>query len=820
MPKHRWDPSTWVSLVPNGIGHTKPNHYLEIAKTIWRNRQQLPFAWRILSRGVCDGCALGTSGLHDFTIDGVHLCTVRLELLHLNTMPAIDIRKLHDAANLDGLSSAQLRELGRLPYPMVRRKGDSGFTRVNWDQAISLIASRIRATDPKRVAFYLTSRGLTNESYYVAQKAARFIGTNNIDNSSRICHSASTAGMKQSLGVAASTCSYRDWIGTDLLVLFGSNTPNNQPVTTKYIYLAKKEGTRVVVINPYREPGLERYWVPSTAESALFGTRMADHFFQVHTGGDRAFIAGTIKHMIDNGWIDDQFVARYTNGFDDLRSTVSGYTWELLEAQSGATRDSMLDFARMLGQAKTAVFIWSMGITQHRHGTANVKAIVDLALTRGFVGREKCGLMPIRGHSGVQGGAEVGAAPNLFPGGVAVGPEGASRFSKFWGFDVPEWPGLNAVQMIDAAHQSGLDVFYQVGGNFLETLPDPDYVRQAVARIPVRVHQDIILNPQMLVDPADLVVLLPARTRYEQPGGGTETTTERRILFSPEIPGRRIGESRAEWEIFTALARAIKPEACQLFQFEDAAAIRLEIAAAVPAYNGIQNLAKPGDQIQWGGARLCEQTGPDGRSSYAFPAPEGRARFSPIEIDGDQGSQGLLDSKLGLTDHHRADDPLRTPTGSPIDSTEQGPPLRTPAGSPLDSTELGPPLRTPAGSPRDRRTDFVLRLSTRRGKQFNSMIQRDRDPLTGARRDDVLMNTEDAASLGVADGDVLLLKSDAGEIRGRCRIAPIARGNIQAHWPEANPLIARGSCDPDCGIPDYNTLVHITALPAEPALRH
>src|SRR5262249_39821831 len=221
MARKRWDPSSWVSLVPNGIGQTKPNHHVEILRTIWRNKTQLPFAWRILSRGVCDGCALGTSGLHDFTMDGVHLCTVRLDLLRLNTMPAADIERLKDVGELGRLSPGQLRDLGRLPYPMLRRKGERGFSRIGWEKAIAVLASRIRATDPKRIAFYLTSRGLTNESYYVAQKAARFLGTNNIDNSSRICHSASTAGMKQSLGVAASTCSYKDWIGTDLLVFFG-----------------------------------------------------------------------------------------------------------------------------------------------------------------------------------------------------------------------------------------------------------------------------------------------------------------------------------------------------------------------------------------------------------------------------------------------------------------------------------------------------------------------------------------------------------------------------------------------------------------------
>lgn len=214
---------------------------------------------RILRKGVCDGCALGTSGLRDFTMDGVHLCMVRLDLMRLNTMPALDVSHLEDADKLARMSAAELRELGRLPYPMIRRKGARGFTRVSWDEVVELIAARFSQTRPDRLAFYLTSRGLTNETYYVAQKTARFLGTNNVDNSSRICHAPSTVALKQSLGVPASTCSYRDWIGTDLLILFGSNTPNNQPVTTKYIYQAKQLGTRVVVINPYREPGLERY---------------------------------------------------------------------------------------------------------------------------------------------------------------------------------------------------------------------------------------------------------------------------------------------------------------------------------------------------------------------------------------------------------------------------------------------------------------------------------------------------------------------------------------------------------------------------------
>src|SRR5262249_48957494 len=190
----------------------------------------------------------------------------------------------------------------------------------------------------------------------------------------RICHAPSTVAMKKSLGVAASTCSYKDWIGSDLLVFFGSNTPNNQPVTTKYIYYAKQQGTRVAVINPYREPGLERYWVPSVTESALFGTKIADAFFQVHTGGDRAFIAGVMKHLIEQRWTNDSFIERHTKGIEELKTKLNGHSWELLETASGAPREEMLRFARMVAEAKTAVFVWSMGITQHRDGVANVRA--------------------------------------------------------------------------------------------------------------------------------------------------------------------------------------------------------------------------------------------------------------------------------------------------------------------------------------------------------------------------------------------------------------------------------------------------------------
>ena len=187
--------------------------------------------------------------------------------------------------------------------------------------ALDRIAARIGATSPERLGFYLTGRGTVNETYYAAQKAVRAMGTNSIDNAARICHAPSSIALKDTLGVAATTCSYSDWIGTDLLVFIGSNPANNQPVTTKYLHYAKKAGTKVVLVNPYREPGMERYWVPSIPESAVFGTKIADRTFLITQGGDIAFLSGALKHIFEKDLVDHAFIAAHTTGFDALKAS-------------------------------------------------------------------------------------------------------------------------------------------------------------------------------------------------------------------------------------------------------------------------------------------------------------------------------------------------------------------------------------------------------------------------------------------------------------------------------------------------------------------
>src|SRR3954468_22338775 len=544
--------------VPFGLGQPKPKHFRDMAGVVWKNRDNLPYAWKVLSRGVCDGCALGVAGFHDWTIEGVHLCMTRLNLLRLNTMPALDIRLLEEVASLKNKSNAELRALGRIPYPMVREKGARGFKRISWDDALERIARRVRNIDPHRYAFFLTSRGITNEVYYMAQKVARFLGTNNVDNAARLCHAPSTAAMKHAIGVAATTCSYKDWYGTDLVIFFGANPANDQPVATKYLHEAKKLGTKIVLVNPYLEPGMQRYWVPSSIDSALFGTDLADYWFPVAQGGDIAFIYGVLKIMIANNWHDSRFVHDFAEGWDSLVQHCAKLDFVELEKQSGLPRASMEEFARLIHNAKNAVVVWSMGITQHAYGADAVQMVLNLGLTKGFVGRDKCGLMPIRGHSSVQGGAEMGAYATAFPGGKSVNADNARALESHYKFPIPDWAGLTSVDMVEACARGDLDMLYCLGGNFLRTLPEPEYVAKAMSNVPLRVHQDIILTDQVFL-PADEVILLPAKTRYEQDDGGTETTTERRIIFSPELP-RQVGEARAEWKILRELAVRTHPE--------------------------------------------------------------------------------------------------------------------------------------------------------------------------------------------------------------------------------------------------------------------
>lgn len=741
-------PKHWVSPIPFGLGKIKPKHIRDTMKVVWDNKDNLGYASNIITKGVCDGCALGVSGLYDRTLTGPHICTTRLNVLRLNTMPAIKADILHsDIDELRKYSSTELRELGRIPYPLIRRKGERKFSRLTWDDAMDIVADKVKKLDPKQYAFYLTSRGITNESYYVAGKVTRFLETNNIDNASRICHSPSKTGLKRSIGVGASTSNYQDWIGTDVLLFWGSVASNSSPVSTKYMLEAKKKGTKIIVINPYREPSMDEYWIPSNLESALFGTKIADDFYQINIGGDIAFMHGIMKHWFDmedhehGSAINHEFVHDHVNGYEELKEKVVSQSWDEIVASSGVSKDRTIELSELLANSKNAVFAWALGLTMHSFATDNISQVANLALLRGFLGRKFSGLMPFRGHSSVQGSGEMGADPFVLPGGDFYG-DNIKRIEDLWGFELPKWQGdvvgvtLESI-VLPKEHVRKIKLYYLSGGNFLETMPEPHFIEKALSELDIRVHQDIILNTSTLLDAKEAVIVLPAKTRYEQEGGGTSTSTERMVYFSPEITGNKnqIEEARAEWKIYIDLAKRVKPDTAHLVDFKSAFAIREEMAKANPSYDGVQHLKKQGDVFQWGGAWLCE----DG----ICPTPDGKGNLIEVEI---------------------------------------------------------PDLNKQPG-------EFYL--TTRRGKQFNSMVYKEKDPINGAERYDVLINEEDAKELRVQEGEGIVLYNQYGVFQGRAKFASIANGNLGLHFPEGNFLLPKGRYDKFSKIPDYSIGVKV-----------
>jgi predicted molibdopterin-dependent oxidoreductase YjgC len=296
---------------------------------------------------------------------------------------------------------------------------------------------------------------------------------------------------------------------------------------------------------------------------------------------------------------------------------------------------------------------------------------------------------------------------------------------------------MPATEMVEACARGELDLFYCLGGNFLRTLPEPDYVRDAMSRVPVRVHQDIILTDQMFIPAREAVFLLPAKTRYEQDDGGMETSTERRVMFTPELP-RKVGEAKAEWKILRDLAAAAHPEKAHLLGCETGWKMREEIARVIPFYDGVQHLRKTGDAFQYGGPHLCA----DGD----FPTADGRGHFRNV---------------------------------------------------PLPSVEREP---------------GVYCVSTRRGKQFNTLIYAEVDPLNNASRDAILISSEDAAALHLVAGDRIALVNEVGRFEGHAHPAPIAPGNLQIHWPEGNLIIRKGVVAALGGVPDYNAHVRLEKI--------
>ena len=466
----------------------------------------------------------------------------------------------------------------RLTKPLIRKEGVSkkmspdeplwAFREATWDEALELLAEKLSETLDRsgfEAVGVLSSAKCTNEENYLIQKFARAVlGTNNVDHCARLCHASTVVGALAAFGDGAMSNSISDIDKADLFFVIGSNTTECHPIIGRRLKRAlKMNGTKLIVADP----------------RSIELTEIADIHLNQKPGTDVALLNGIMRQIIGEGLQDDRFIKERCEAFEPFMESLDSYSPEKVEDITRVPGDLIRKTARLFGKAKRAIVFYGMGITQHTTGTDNVKAIANLLMLTGNLGRNGTGFSPLRGQNNVQGACDMGALPNVFPGYQSVNdPQVRAKFQEAWKKDLSTTSGLTLTDMFRVAQGGRLKALYVVGENPLMSEPDLSHAREAMAKLDFLAVQDIFLTETAQF--ADLV--LPAASFAEK--NGTFTNTERRVQLirkALEPPG----EARVDWEIISALATRMGYP----MNYGSSADIMLEIAELTPIYGGISH---------------------------------------------------------------------------------------------------------------------------------------------------------------------------------------------------------------------------------------
>ncbi|ACY19281.1 FdhF/YdeP family oxidoreductase [Haliangium ochraceum] len=454
----------------------------------------------------------------------------------------------HDLAALRAMSDFELGQLGRITEPMVLERspdaGDDGaglhYRAISWDQAFTRVGQALRQLDDPDQAVFYTSGRTSNEAAFLYQLVARLLGTNNLPDCANMCHESSGVGMGEVVGAGKGTVSLEDFEQADAILVIGQNPGTNHPRMLSSLREAARRGCRIVSINPLREPGLMRFSHPQKVGDLLGdGVALASEFLQVRIGGDLALLQGLAKAVIEaedatpGTVLDREFIDAHTTGFDDYAAGLRALEWATLCADSGIDEAAIRRVADIYIAAKGVIACWAMGITQHKHGVANVQEIINLLLLRGNIGRPGAGACPVRGHSNVQGDRTVGITPRPKPAFL-------DHLADVFAFEPPREPGLDTVDAIAAMERDEVRVFCAMGGNLYSAAPDCERVGQALSSCALTAHITTKLNRSHLY-PGESSLLLPClgrSERDEQSGGAQFVTVEDSMSMVHRSQGR------------------------------------------------------------------------------------------------------------------------------------------------------------------------------------------------------------------------------------------------------------------------------------------
>jgi molybdopterin-dependent oxidoreductase alpha subunit len=662
----------------------------------------------------------------------------------------------HTVSELWNWPDFDLENEGRLTHPVAYDRATDRYLPISWDDVFARIGAALRALPHADMAEFYTSGRASNEAAFLYQLFAREYGTNNFPDCSNMCHEATSVGLPESIGVGKGTVTLEDFDHCDALFCMGHNPGTNHPRMLTTLREVSKRGVPIIVLNPLRERGLERFTSPQHPVEMLTmsSTPIASTYYQVKVGGDIAVLKGIMKTVLaldakslaegGRGVLDRDFIDHHTTGIDGLRADLDATSWIAIEEASGLSRSDIEFVGNIYARAERVIINYGMGITQHRHGTGNVQQIANLLMLRGNLGRKGAGISPLRGHSNVQGDRTVGIteSPN---------DELLDGLARVFGFEPPRNKGHNAIEAIEAIRDGRSKALVCLGGNLAVAMSDPEVTFKAMRKLDLAVHIATKLNrSHLLVAKQSFILPCLGRTEIDIQAAGRQSVTVEDSMSM--VHASRGGlkpaseQLRSEPAVIAGIALATLPNTRVRWAdlVADYGEIRDCIEAVFPAFADFNaRISKPG------GFRLYVAA-----SEREWLTPTKRANFLIYP--------GLDEDK-------------------PVASRE------------------------------------ALTLTTIRSHdQYNTTIYGLNDRYRGitGRRDIVFVNERDLASRGLEHGDLVDISvvTEAGSkpgkrvMRNLTAVAyEIAQGSVATYYPEANVLVALDHYDARSGTPSYKS---------------
>ena len=665
----------------------------------------------------------------------------------------------YSLAELSKLTDRDQNNTGRLTHPMVKRPGDNHYSAIAWPDAFDLIAKELNACKTPDEAVFYTSGKIPNEPAFLFQLFAREFGTNNLPDCSNMCHESSGSALSPTLGLGKGSVTLNDVHEAEVILIIGQNPGTNHPRMLSALQAAKRNGAKIISINPLIEAGLvafknpQDFMNPLRALGALMGdgTQLTDVFLQVRVDGDMALLRGIMKHLFEaedlnpGQVVDRSFITEFTEGFDSFEQNIRNTSWAEIEEISGISRAQLLEAANLIAHKQKIITCWAMGVTQQRKGVETIQEIVNLHLMKGAIGKPGAGTCPVRGHSNVQGDRTMGIWER-------VHSDFLNALEKEFKFTAPREDGLDVVESLKAMHEGKTRVYFSLGGNLLAAGPDTEFIAEAMRKQKLTVFVGTKLNRGHLTT-GETSLLLPTFAHVDidmQKSGHQMTSCENSMGVVSQNKGILVplaGDQLSEVAIISGMAIATlgdKTRTDWVAMTENYDVIRERIARVIPGFEKFnEKLRQPG------GFYL-----PNGPRERKFTTKDGKAHFSTTT---------------------------------------------------LERYEIEP--------------DQLILMTVRSHDQFNTTIYEYNDRYRGIHNERrvLFMNPADMAARGIKAKDLIDITSHfKGEERTVEKFVAvpydIPKGNVSAYFPEANPLVPINSVAKISNTPTSKYVV-VTVVP-------